>query len=203
MNVILLGPPASGKGTQCKRLVEQGFTHLSTGDMLRAAIKDQTEIGKQVEALLAAGHYASDEIVIELIKERIAGGGDFLFDGFPRTVAQAEALREAVGQIDLVIVFFVEDTQTLADRIAGRFAAEGRPDDNAEVFAERLVQFEKLTQPVIDYYGGAAGPRRATVTPSDLLPKLLLYIDAADGVETNSDIINDTLKHHFERNAHG
>lgn len=192
MNIILLGPPASGKGTQCKRLVEQGFTHLSTGDMLRQAVKDGTEIGKQVQALIDAGQYASDEICIALIKERIAEGGDFLFDGFPRTVAQAKALTEAVGRIDYVVVFFSNDVNDLIGRIEGRFAAEGRADDNVEVFRERLNQFEVLTKPVIDYYERGA----------DELPRILQYVDAADTVEKNAAFIQDTLVHHFGRTAH-
>lgn len=189
MNIILLGPPASGKGTQCKRLVEQGFTHLSTGDMLRQAVKDGTEIGKQVQALIDAGQYASDEICIALIKERIAEGGGFLFDGFPRTVAQAKALTEAVGQIDYVVVFFSNDVADLIGRIEGRFAAEGRADDNVDVFRERLHQFEVLTKPVIDYYERGA----------DELPRILQYVDAADTIEKNAAFIQDSLEHHFGR----
>ena len=194
MNIVLLGPPACGKGTQAKLLVEQGFTHLSTGEMLRQAIKDGT-VGKDVADLLAAGQYASDETVIGLIKDRIAGGGDFLFDGFPRTVAQADALKEIIGQIDFVVVFNV-DQEKLVERIAGRFEAEGRNDDNPEVFAERLVQFEKLTRPVIEYYGAVFGERRKTVKVIDPLPKYLISFGGNKTIEETAALIKRTIDNH-------
>ena len=150
MNIVIFGPPCSGKGTQSAFLVEEGFTHLSTGDMLRAAIRDQTDIGKQVEALLAAGHYAPDEIVIDLIKAEIAKGGDFLFDGFPRTIPQLDALLE-VTHIDMVIELVATD-DLLVERCVERGKTSGRADDNEETFRERLRVYREQTAPLGDAF---------------------------------------------------
>lgn len=150
MNIVIFGPPCSGKGTQSALLVKEGFTHLSTGDMLRAAIKDQTEIGKQVEALLAAGHYAPDGIVIELIKTEVSKGGDFLFDGFPRTLVQLDALLE-ITQIDMVIYLNATD-ETLLERCLNRAKTSGRDDDTEETFKERLRVYREQTASLGDAF---------------------------------------------------
>lgn len=128
MNIILLGPPGAGKGTQAHRLVsEQGMTQLSTGDMLRAARTSGTEMGKQVAAVMDRGDLVTDEIVIGLIAEQLAhseSGSGFIFDGFPRTLAQADALGEllvSTGQkLDAVVEMSVDDDALVA-RITGRF----------------------------------------------------------------------------------
>lgn len=150
MNIVIFGPPCSGKGTQSSLLVKEGFTHLSTGDMLRAAIKEQTEIGKQVEALLAAGHYAPDEIVIGLIKEIVDKGGDFLFDGFPRTIPQLDALLQ-ITKIDMVFHLCVSD-DILVERCLKRSETSGRADDNEETFRERLRVYREQTEPLGDAF---------------------------------------------------
>lgn len=129
MNLILFGPPAAGKGTQAKRLVDgHGFVQLSTGDMLRAAIAAKSELGQKVEGILAAGELVSDDIVCALIDEKLeqnAGAPGFIFDGFPRTVAQAAALDETLrarGQrVDLVLRLVV-DEDNLLSRVSKRFA---------------------------------------------------------------------------------
>jgi adenylate kinase len=159
MNLILFGPPAAGKGTQAQRLVEQrGMVQLSTGDMLRAAKTSGSELGHRVAEIMDRGELVSDEIVIALIEERLpeaehAGGA--IFDGFPRTVAQAEALDNMLAhrhaQIDLVLRLVVDHSQLLA-RIAKRFAAQGRPDDNPEVFETRLSAYAAQTAPLLPYY---------------------------------------------------
>jgi adenylate kinase len=133
MNLILFGPPAAGKGTQAKRLVEErGMVQLSTGDMLRAAIASGSELGQRVNGVLARGDLVSDDIVIALIEERLAeaeSAGGAIFDGFPRTVAQAEALDAMLARrgakIDAVVRLKVDEAQ-LIDRIAKRFAEQGR-----------------------------------------------------------------------------
>jgi adenylate kinase len=159
MNLILFGPPAAGKGTQAKRLVdERGMIQLSTGDMLRAARASGTDLGNRVAGVMDRGELVTDEIVIALIEEQLpkaetAGGA--IFDGFPRTLAQAEALdillKGRGAKIDLVIRLKVDDT-ALIKRIEGRFAAEGRADDNPESFKVRLNAYNTQTAPLLPYY---------------------------------------------------
>ena len=159
MNLILFGPPAAGKGTQAKRLVtERGMVQLSTGDMLRAAVASGSELGQRVAAIIAAGQLVSDEIVIALIDERLPqaeAAGGAIFDGFPRTIAQAEALDSLLKgrgrQIDKVIRLKVDDAALMA-RVAKRFQAEGRPDDNPETFKVRLQAYNVQTAPLLPYY---------------------------------------------------
>ncbi len=159
MNLILFGPPAAGKGTQAKKLTaERGFVQLSTGDMLRAARKSGSELGVRVAAIMDAGSLVSDAIVIELIEDALAahkGAPGFIFDGFPRTVAQAEALDSMLAkhgqQIDRVVRLEV-DSQQLMDRIAKRFAEEGRADDNPEAYKVRLNAYFAQTAPLVPYY---------------------------------------------------
>ncbi len=159
MNLILFGPPAAGKGTQAKRLVERrGFVQLSTGDMLRAARAAGTPLGRQVAEIMDSGALVSDEIVVALIAERLeadAGAPGFVFDGFPRTIAQAEALdrllAERGGRIDLVIRLVVDD-EALVARMAGRAASEARADDTVEAFKARLGAYNAQTAALLPYY---------------------------------------------------
>ena len=159
MNLILFGPPAAGKGTQAKRLVEtRGLIQLSTGDMLRAAIASGSELGRKVEGIMSRGDLVTDDIVIGLIEERLPeadAAGGAIFDGFPRTLAQARALDAMLarrgGSIDLVIRLQV-DEEALKARVAGRFAESGRADDNPEAFAQRLVAYNRDTAPLLPYY---------------------------------------------------
>ena len=164
MNIILLGPPGAGKGTQAAKLVEErGMIQLSTGDMLREAKASGSEMGQKVAAIMAAGELVTDEIVIGLIEEKLEGdtGGGFIFDGFPRTLAQADALGallEKHGQtLDAVIEMRVDD-EVLVGRIVGR-AEEARKagqpvraDDNEESLKIRLMEYYKKTSPLIGYY---------------------------------------------------
>ena len=148
MNLILFGPPAAGKGTQAKTLVaERGMVQLSTGDMLRAAIMDRGEL-------------VSDDIVIALIEEKLPeaeAAGGAIFDGFPRTVAQAEALDAMLAKrgakIDIVIRLAV-DPDALIARVTKRFELEGRADDNPESFKVRLGAYTSQTAPLLPYYQG-------------------------------------------------
>ncbi|MBU2380441.1 MAG: adenylate kinase [Alphaproteobacteria bacterium] len=159
MNLILFGPPAAGKGTQAKRLVEQrGMVQLSTGDMLREAIASGSELGRQCKQIMSQGGLIADDIVIALIEARLkeaedAGGA--IFDGFPRTLAQAEALDAMLAKlgkkIDAVVRLKVDDT-ALTERISRRYAEQGRPDDNPESFVVRLDAYNRNTAPLLPYY---------------------------------------------------
>jgi adenylate kinase len=164
MNIILLGPPGAGKGTQAKVLTDtRGMVQLSTGDMLRAARTSGTEMGRRVAEVMDRGELVTDEIVIGLIRERLQQGapGGFVFDGFPRTLAQADALNALladVGQtLDAVIELRVDD-EVLVHRVVNRAEqarAAGQPvraDDNAESLRTRLLEYYKKTSPLIGYY---------------------------------------------------
>ncbi|MBO9406878.1 adenylate kinase [Shimia sp. R9_1] len=164
MNIILLGPPGAGKGTQASRLVEsRDMIQLSTGDMLRAAKTSGTEMGKIVAEVMDRGELVTDEIVIGLIREQLEGDkkGGFIFDGFPRTLAQADALAELLADVgeklDAVIEMQVDD-EVLVHRIVNRakeaVAAGGtaRADDNEDSLRIRLMEYYKKTSPLIGYY---------------------------------------------------
>ena len=159
MNIILFGPPAAGKGTQAKRLVDAGgLIQLSTGDMLRAARKSGTELGQRVAGIMDRGDLDSDDIVIALIEEQLDSNPDargFIFDGFPRTVPQAEALDASLSardtQVDAVIRLVVEDDK-LIDRVTKRFEEEGRKDDNPESFKIRLGNYNNQTAALLPFY---------------------------------------------------
>lgn len=159
MNIVLFGPPGCGKGTQSKRLVEtRGWVQLSTGDMLRAATGAGTELGQRVAGIMDRGELVPDEVVIALIEERLPeaeAAGGAIFDGFPRTVAQAEALDNLLTargtQIDKVVRLIV-DGDELVRRMSKRAAEEGRADDTVEAFKVRLSAYENQTAPLIPFY---------------------------------------------------
>jgi adenylate kinase len=159
MNIILFGPPAAGKGTQAKRLVtEHGFIQLSTGDMLRAARSAGTELGQRVATIMDSGQLVSDEIVIELIEDQLDTHKDaagFIFDGFPRTVPQAEALDSALGKRDMEVDAVIRlrvDEGSLLERVTKRFEEQGRDDDNPETFKKRLEAYNAQTAPLLPIY---------------------------------------------------
>ncbi|HTT97752.1 MAG TPA: adenylate kinase [Rhizomicrobium sp.] len=165
MNIVLFGPPGAGKGTQAKILTQNyGWPQLSTGDMLRAAIKAGTDLGKQVEAIMAKGNLVSDEIVVGIIGERYDQPDckfGAIFDGFPRTVAQAEALDKMLAgrkrKIDHVIELKVDEAALLA-RAEKRYneaiakGEEPRADDNPETVKNRQTVYHRDTAAVLPYY---------------------------------------------------
>ena len=165
MRLILLGPPGAGKGTQSARLtVKFGIPQLSTGDMLRAAVAARTPLGQEAQAIMSEGKLVSDEVVVNLIGERIEqadAAAGFILDGFPRTVAQAEALAVLLRQrrmdLDAVLELRVDEAalvRRMEQRVAQTVAAGGtvRDDDNIEAFARRLAVYREKTAPVADYY---------------------------------------------------
>lgn len=163
MNIILLGPPGAGKGTQAKVLEEaHGIVQLSTGDMLRAAVAAGGELGQEAKAVMDAGRLMPDDIMIQIISERIAQpdcANGFILDGFPRTTAQAEALATMLSEKGLKLDFVIElavDDEILVDRINTRVAqmpeGERRSDDNEDTLRKRLGVYHEQTAPILPFY---------------------------------------------------
>ena len=187
MRIILLGAPGAGKGTQAQFIMEKyGIPQISTGDMLRAAVKAESELGLKVKGIMSSGGLVSDEIIIALVKERISFAdcaNGFLFDGFPRTIPQAEALCEAGVDIDHVVEIYVEDKE-IVSRLGGRRVHEAsgrtyhvtynppkvegvdnesgealiqRADDTEEVILNRLSIYHDQTEPLVQFYQNLPG----------------------------------------------
>ncbi|NPB05816.1 MAG: adenylate kinase [Aquificae bacterium] len=176
MIVVFLGPPGAGKGTQAQRLVEEkGFIHISTGDLLREAVKKGTELGKKAKEYMERGELVPDELIVALIKEKLPEEGKVILDGFPRTIAQAEALDRMLAElgkkVDAVVLFEVPD-EVVVERLSGRRVdpktgkvyhvkynppPEGvevvqRDDDREEVVRRRLEVYRRQTAPLVEYY---------------------------------------------------
>jgi adenylate kinase len=159
LNILLLGPQGSGKGTQAKRIsAEYGIAHVATGDMLREAIAAGTELGRKVKPILARGDLVPDEDMISLIRERLSRddtADGFVLDGFPRTMAQAEALDAMLREIvrELTIVFELQlPEEVCMERLLRRAQLEGRVDDTPEVVKHRLDLYHRETEPLIEHY---------------------------------------------------
>jgi adenylate kinase len=159
LDVLLLGVQGSGKGTQAKRLAsEYDIAHLSTGDMLRKAIADGTDLGRRVKPILEAGDLVPDDLMIELIRGRIQSpetADGFILDGFPRTMAQADALDAMLSEIDrpLSVVLELQVPDDVAiERLRKRAAEEGRSDDTPEAIANRIDLYHRETKPLVSHY---------------------------------------------------
>lgn len=188
MKIILLGPPGAGKGTQAQFIMKRyGIPQIATGDMLRAAVKAGTELGLQAKEVMAAGGLVSDDLIIALVRERIAQpdcANGFLFDGFPRTIPQAEALKEANVALDHVVEIAIDDEE-IVGRMSGRRVHEAsgrvyhiannppqqeglddvtgeplsqRADDTEATVRKRLQVYHEQTRPLVDYYSKQTGP---------------------------------------------
>jgi adenylate kinase len=159
MNLLVLGPQGSGKGTQAQRIAaDYGIPHIATGDMFRSAIAAASELGLRVESILASGELVPDDLTIALIRERLAeddAADGFVLDGFPRNLAQTDALDAMLEEegrgLDAILFFDVPD-EIATERMLGRSAAEGRPDDTPEVIARRLELYHEQTTPVVERY---------------------------------------------------
>jgi adenylate kinase len=159
VNILLLGPQGSGKGTQARRIADEyGVPHISTGEMLRAAIASGTPLGEKLRPIVESGRLVSDELMIELIRDRLDAPDTvtgFILDGFPRTWAQAEALDRMLKEIgrglDVVFELQVPDEISI-ERLLKRAVEEGRSDDMPEVIAERLETYHRETAPLVEHY---------------------------------------------------
>ena len=159
MNLLVLGPQGSGKGTQAKRIsAAHGIPHVSTGDMFRAAVTVGTELGRRVEPILASGDLVPDDLTVALIRERLSdqdARDGFVLDGFPRNLAQAEALDGMLAEIgrglDAVLFFDLSD-ELAVERIRGRALDEGRDDDSPDAIARRLAIYHEQTEAVVERY---------------------------------------------------
>jgi adenylate kinase len=159
MRIVLLGGPGSGKGTQAALLMEElGLPHISTGVLLRAAVKAGTELGLKAKAVMDRGELVSDDIVLGLIGERLSqpdADGGFILDGYPRNIVQAGALDDLLKRLDRPVDEALQidvDVEMMVSRIASRAAEEGRSDDTEEVVRNRMKVYSAQTAPVVDYY---------------------------------------------------
>lgn len=178
--ILFLGPPGAGKGTQAAMLARAlKVPHISTGEMLREAVAAGSDLGKQVASVMEAGDLVSDDLVVALVDERLSREDarcGYLLDGFPRNVAQAEALNDAVVDAIGTVVLLEADTDELVARILARAEQDGRADDNEETIRRRLEVYDAETAPLIDYYSGAVVRIDGMGTIDDVFSRLTLAL---------------------------
>lgn len=182
MRIVFIGPPGAGKGTQAVRLVDNlGVLHLSTGDMLRQASRQGSDVGRRAKEYMAAGKLVPDPIILELVGERLAApdcSNGYLLDGFPRTLGQARSLDELLAKtgspLDVVLELKVDD-EVLFERLAGR----GRDDDQPDVIRQRLKTYQNETKPLIDYYStkGMLESVDGLGTPDEVYDRILRALE--------------------------
>ncbi len=182
MRILILGPQGSGKGTQAKRIAAaRGIAHVATGDILRAAMAEESEVGQRVRPIYDRGDLVPDDLMIDLIRERLEREDGFVLDGFPRTLPQAEALDAMLDEIgkplDAVILLEVSD-EVATRRLQARADEEGRADDSPEAIRNRLRLYHELTEPVVDRYRADA---------------MLVAVDGEGSVAEVADQIEDAL----------
>ena len=183
---IIFGPPGSGKGTQAARLeAELHLNHLSTGDILRSEVAKGSPMGKEVARIMAAGDLVPDRLIVDIVRHRLPEaevGGGALLDGFPRTVAQARALDAMLAdeghRVDFVVALQVPE-DLLIDRLLHRAAIEGRTDDNRASIEERMREYHKLTEAVLDHYRKQGLPIQDVVgvgTPDEVFVRIRIAV---------------------------
>ena len=192
MNLLVLGPQGSGKGTQAKRIsAAHALPHVSTGDMFRAAIASGTELGRRVEPILASGDLVPDELTVALIRERLSeqdATDGFVLDGFPRNLAQADALDGMLAEIgrglDAVLFFDLSD-ELAVERIRGRALDEDRDDDTPEAIGRRLAIYHEQTEPVVERYRatGKLVPLHAARSIEDVSTEIEAALDLLEDGE--------------------
>lgn len=191
MNLLVLGPQGAGKGTQAKRIsAEHGIPHVSTGDMFRA-LDLSTELGRRVKEIMDSGQLVPDEVTIAMLEERLAAAdaqGGFVLDGFPRNLAQAEALDRMLGGIgrglDAILFFDVPDAVGM-ERALKRAEIEGRSDDTPEAIAKRLAVYHEQTEPIVEHYRatGKLVPLHAERTVEEV------WAEIEDALDTLEDLV--------------
>ena len=189
MRIVLLGAPGSGKGTQAALLEQRlGVPHISTGVLFRKAVKDQTDLGKRIKTIMDSGELVPDDLTLELLEERMSRDdtkSGFILDGYPRNLAQAEALDTLLEKLGMPVQEAIQidvDTEEVVARIARRAAEEGRSDDTEEVVRNRMRVYEEQTAPVVDYYAeqGLLTQVLGTGSIEEVLQLILSVLDQAE-----------------------
>lgn len=196
MNIVIFGAPGSGKGTQSERLIERyGLHHISTGELLRDHIARGTELGRVADSFISKGNLIPDELMLDILEHELDSHPDakgVIFDGFPRTIPQAEALSKMLdrrgSKVDAVIGLEVPEDE-LTRRMLKRGADSGRSDDNASTIAKRLEVYRRQTEPLKEYYNRrlAYYPVRGLGSVDDIFDSIIRVVDTLDADNTNKD----------------